>query len=245
MLYIVKGEPPKSLIEKTIEMTKSDAWKNADSDDTQLLRSFFDNLDKQSVRESLVREQRGLCAYCMKRIEPNDRMHIEHFTPVKGHKDMVLNYQNMLGCCKGGGGRNEENRVLCCDAAKKEKSISLDPRNKEMMAKVRYSFKGRIYVYPEDSSLQHDIDRTLMLNGKLDPKGNMTSDTSTKIVAGRRFAYKEYEILMQQLDKKYGKNESKIQTAVKKKIAEIEGMEILPEYAGVMLYFLRRRVGGR
>ena len=174
MLHIQKGAPPKELAEKIIEITKSDEWKKAEEDNSVLLRSFFDKLDKQSLREMLVKEQHGLCAYCMKRIEPDAKMNIEHFIPIKGHKRTVLDYKNMLGCCKGGGDEAEaKNRLLCCDAAKKDQEITIDPRDKPMMEKIRYRKDGRIYVSPEDKALQHDIDFVLMLNGKLDKDGKL------------------------------------------------------------------------
>ena len=245
MLYIKKGIPPREMSEKVIEITKTNEWKSAKEDNTDLLRSYFDLLDKQLIRESLVEEQHGLCAYCMKRIEPNDKMNIEHYRPVNGHKEKALDYNNMLGCCKGGSDKGMyENRVLCCDAAKKNQKITINPREKAMMDKTRYRKDGRIYIYPENPVLQKDIDQVLCLNGKLNKDGSLKQDTSTHIVLGRREAYRRYEFFMRELNKKYSGNESKIQSCVLKKISEIENMKNYPEYAGVLLFFLRRRAHG-
>ncbi len=244
MIYIKKGTSPKGMEEKVIEITKSDEWKNADSENASLLRSFFDQLDKQPIREALVREQHGLCAYCMKRIETDEKMNIEHYSPVKGYKDNVLDYGNMLGCCNGGSREDEKHKVLCCDAAKKSVQIMVDPRDKAMMERIRYNKKGRVYVYPEDKKLQNDIDCVLKLNGELNNDGSLKRDTSTHIVMGRRQAYRDFEVFMNVLDKKCKGNKTKIQSVVKKRIAEIERMEQYPEYAGVTLYFLRRRAYG-
>ena len=240
MLYIQKGAAPTEVTGQVIEITKSDEWKNADDNNTALVRSFFDRLDKQMIRESLIKEQHGLCAYCMKRIEADDRMHIEHFSPIKEDKEKALTYKNMLGCCSGGGDEQEKYKVLCCDAAKKDHKINIDPRNREMMDKISYRKDGRILV--SDDALQHDIDHVLKLNGILDKNGNIKFDTATRIVEGRRGAYREYEELIKALSKKYGDNESKIIQCIKKRIDEIENMDIYPEYAGVMLYFMKRRV---
>lgn len=156
MLYIEKDTQPKGMDEMVIEITKSDEWKNATDGDTELLRSFFDRLDKQSIRKSLVREQHGLCAYCMKRIEPNEKMNIEHYRPIKGNKKLVLDYRNMLGCCKGGSDSgNFHNKVLNCDAAKRSQEITIDPMDSSMMEKVRYDKQGRVYVYPEDNKEEY------------------------------------------------------------------------------------------
>lgn len=243
MLYIQKGIPPKEMTEQVIEITKSDEWKNASKEDPMLLRSFFDGLNKQPIREMLVKEQHGLCAYCMRRIETDEKMNIEHFLPIKGYKDKVLDYGNMLGCCRGDDGNEMDGSgTLCCDAAKKDRMITIDPRNQKMMEKIRYNRDGRIYVDPKDETLQHDIDHILMLNGKLNKDGSLKCDTSTHIVMGRRTAYRKYEKYMEALDKKYRGNKSKIQSSLKKRISELESREIYPEYAGVLLYFMRRRL---
>lgn len=241
MLYIQKGAAPTEVTRQVIEITKGDEWKNADDNNTTLVRSFFDRLDKQLIRESLIKEQHGLCAYCMKRIEADDKMNIEHFSPVKEDKENALSYKNMLGCCSGGGNEQEKHKILCCDAAKKDRKINIDPRNREMMEKISYRKDGRICVLA-DERLQYDIDHVLQLNGILDDKGNVKRDTSTQIVMGRRLAYKEYETFMNALEKKFGSNESRIKLCIKKRIEEIENTDTYPEYAGVMLYFMKRRV---
>ena len=244
MIYIKKGTSPKGMDEKVIEITKSDEWKNADAENTSLLRSFFDQLDKQPIRDALVREQHGLCAYCMKRIEPNEKMNIEHYNPVKGYKEKVLNYGNMLGCCSGGSKEDAEHKVLCCDAAKKSTPITIDPRDRTMMDRIRYRRDGWIHIYPEDEKLQNDIDNVLKLNGELNKDGSLKRDTSTHIVMGRRQAYRKFVVLMEALSKKYKGNEPRIQSCVKKMIFEIEEKEQYPEFAGVTLYFLKRRLYG-
>ena len=250
MLFIQK-EPLKSreVFESIIEITKTDEWKNADNNDTALLRSFFDRLDKNPIRDQLVREQHGLCAYCMKRIRPDNSMAIEHFAPVSDHKDKVLDYGNMLGCCRGGSEEKiKGQKEFCCGASKKEQPITIDPRKKSLMDMIRYRKDGRIYVGSKDAELneklQKDIEFILMLNGRLNKDGSLKSDTSTQIVMGRRLAYRGYKSFMDALSKKYKGNESRIKVAVRKKIDEIENMEQYPEYAGVTLYFLKRRIRG-
>jgi hypothetical protein len=63
MRNIQKGSEPKSLTEHRC---------NTHSD--------YDNYaDKEDLRVSLVKEQRGICCYCMQRIRSNsDDMKIEH-----------------------------------------------------------------------------------------------------------------------------------------------------------------------
>ncbi len=54
----------------------------------------------------------------------------------------------------------------------------------------------------KDEKLQQDINDILMLNGKLNDDGSLKRDTSTRIVMGRRGAYKNYSNLMKALQKK-------------------------------------------
>jgi len=47
-----------------------------------------------------VREQRGLCCYCMKMIRAaHGAMKIEHWHSQTGHRDEQLRYTNLLGAC--------------------------------------------------------------------------------------------------------------------------------------------------
>lgn len=91
----------------------------------------FDLLPKEEIRQSLLEEQRYLCAYCMKRIK-NDGLHItiEHWEPLSVNKDKALEYDNMLAVCDGGRKADltgNVQRILCCDASKDEKEIAIDP----------------------------------------------------------------------------------------------------------------------
>ncbi len=244
MLHIIKNEPSNEIKEMVIKITKTEEWASADEENTELLRQYFDRLNKQILRERLVKEQHGLCAYCMKRIKSApESMNIEHFVPIKGHKDKVLEYKNMLGTCKGGSDETSStNRILCCDASKGDQMISIDPTDRDIVGKIRYNRDGRVYIYPEDPKLQYDIDHVLGLNGKLDEKGNTMEDTATRIVKGRRDAYRNYSTFISALEKKYGNNKSRINTEINKRIREIENSDEYPEYAGVTLYFLKRRV---
>ena len=243
MIFIKKGKMPKVIETRVIEIKKSDEWKAAENKEDALLRGFFDQLDKQQIRENLVAEQHGLCAYCMKRIEPSEKMNIEHYIPIKGHKESVLDFNNMLGCCKGGSDVYEsKHKVLCCDAAKKDQRITIDPRSAIMMSKIRYNKSGKIYVYPHDDVLQNDIDIILGLNGELNKDGSIAKDTSTGVVMGRREVYRSYELFIKKLYDKYKGNTSKISLCIKKKISEIEGSNQYPEFAGVLLYFLKRKL---
>ena len=88
---------------------------------------------RNSIWETLVSDQKGLCAYCEIDLHPQDRC-VEHFIP--RHQSIPenncdLDWQNMLANCKGGmenvdisENENERriskppNRVACCSNSK-------------------------------------------------------------------------------------------------------------------------------
>ena len=74
----------------------------------------YDNYDdKDTLREHLVSDQRGLCCYCMSRIRPDaDHMKIEHWRSQKEYPDKQLDYGNMLASCLGGGRTPPESAAL-------------------------------------------------------------------------------------------------------------------------------------
>jgi uncharacterized protein (TIGR02646 family) len=93
----------------------------------------FDDLKgkaKQKVRENLVKEQRGLCAFCGARIIDGALdMKIAHFYPqtAPGGAARSLEYMNMLGACLGGEGRQDHEQH--CDTHQKNKTLAKNPAN--------------------------------------------------------------------------------------------------------------------
>ena len=87
MRTITKGDEPASLV-------KHRATAHAD----------YENYpDKDTLRSHLVREQRGLCCYCLSRIRPTaDTMKIEHWHSQDEFSSEQLDYSNLLGACLGG-----------------------------------------------------------------------------------------------------------------------------------------------
>ena len=54
------------------------------------------------VKEVLVREQKGLCAYCMRRIYRDSHCKIEYLVPLSRDREKALDYHNLRGVCDGG-----------------------------------------------------------------------------------------------------------------------------------------------
>lgn len=206
MIYIQKMHPPKSVVEQVNKIKKSPEWKEISEKDTKAIRSQFDLLPKEEIRESLLKEQHYLCAYCMKRIE-NDGLYttIEHWKPLSSDKEKALDYSNMLGVCDGGRKTvvsESRDHFLCCDAAKGNKTeMTLDPMNQGQMRLIKYRKNGEIYTDPKNDTLEKDINYTLRLNGALDENGRLIADTSTQLLKGRRDAYKECQIFFEMLNR--------------------------------------------
>ena len=111
---------------------------------------------KDELRHSLVREQRGLCCYCMSRIRPDRRlMKIEHWRSQKDHESEQLNYRNLLGACLGGHGQPPSKQH--CDTKKSEKAIKWNP------ADPQHQIESRIVFEPDGSIQAHDPE----FNGQL------------------------------------------------------------------------------
>ncbi|MBQ4058540.1 MAG: TIGR02646 family protein [Lachnospiraceae bacterium] len=240
MLYIEKGRVPAEVLAKVNDIKRSPEWRSIQEGDTNAVRLQFDMLPKEQIRESLIKEQHGLCAYCMKRIHNNGlSTTIEHFVPLSKDKDSALEYSNMLAVCDGG--KNtfvEGKRILCCDACKKdEDEMTVNPLNKYMMDKISYKTNGTIYTEPYDKKIEDDINYILCLNGKLDRNGKTVSDTTTEIILGRKRAYEWCDAFIRKLKDKRKCTSSRI----KKKMEEIYNEDERREYAGVILFFLNRK----
>jgi len=79
---------------------------------------------KQEVRAALIRDQHGLCCYCMQRIrdEPGG-VRIEHWRSQAARPDLSLRWENLLAACPG----NEGNppRAQHCDVSKSDREITV------------------------------------------------------------------------------------------------------------------------
>ena len=103
MIYIKKSNPPSEMLREVSRIKSSSDWRKIQPDDTKAIRNKFNELPKAAIRQSLLEEQGGLCAYCMRRIENNGHStRIEHWYPLSADKERALDYGNMLAVCHGG-----------------------------------------------------------------------------------------------------------------------------------------------
>lgn len=126
--------------------------------------SSYDNYrEKDQLREALVGEQRGLCCYCLTRILPDtSRMKIEHWRSQENHSDQQLNYQNLLGSCKGGEG--QPLALQHCDSRKGEADLQWNPANPghHIETRITYSLDGTIHA--NDPLFDAELNNVLNLN---------------------------------------------------------------------------------
>lgn len=251
MIHIQKRRTPKIIKEQAekIKNTPDSGYRNIVlPEDTRQLRQLFEQMPKDEIRLALYKEKHGLCAYCMGEIHP-ESMKIEHYVALSESKEQALDYQNYLGVCYGGEKDEKDGtRILCCDAARKDVKLTINPWDKRQMGAIAYQRNGEIFVRNNlglDTQLvadmQKDIDDVLGLNGKSDSKGRIISDTSSKLIAKRRGIYDSVSNQFQRWDKEKRLTVEFLQDKIDKLEEQLaRDSEALP-FIGVRLYFYKRK----
>ncbi len=253
MLYIHKRRTPdvvKKQAEEIMNMPDSGYLSIRLPENTRQLRSLFEKMPKEEIRKSLYVEQHGLCAYCMGKIEPQyDSMKIEHYKALSENKAGALDYRNYLGVCYGGekNGKGKPH-VLCCDAARNERELTVDPWNKRQMEAIGYKRNGEIFVRTDKgldcrltAVMQKDLDEILVLNGKKDAEGRVVSDTATKLIANRRSTYQSVCTQFDRWDRKKCLTKDFLKEKIDDLEKQLQGDGIAEPYIGVRLYFYKRK----
>ena len=124
----------------------------------------YDNYqDKDTLREALVAEQRGLCCYCMGRIRPNsDAMKIEHWRCRANYPEDQLNYDNLLGACRGGEGK--PGKLQHCDTRKGDADLCLNPANPNHAIEARVQYLPDGTIKSDDDTFDSQLKDVLNLN---------------------------------------------------------------------------------
>jgi len=129
---------------------------------SEVTHSYDDFPDKQDLRDSLCREQRGICCYCMGRIRPkSESMKIEHWRSQSKFPEEQLNYGNLLGVCLGGEGSLGQQH---CDTAKANREMSVNPADQTANIERRISYRPDGTIRAEEPSLERDLNEVLNLN---------------------------------------------------------------------------------
>ena len=193
--------------------------------------SEMDTATKDAIKLSLFQEQYHLCAYCMRRLNP-ETMQIEHYLaqhPEDGADDpaLTIDYQNMLGGCPGGKGEVQHGEQLTCDQHRGNTPLTVNPLRPATLAKITYSSSGEIRS--DDPDIMKDLDKTLNLNC-----------SASRLVKNRKAAL---DALKRKIQQTY-----RGRTVPKEKWMEMlshyeagneKGEKV--EYVGILIDYLRRK----
>lgn len=246
MLHITKNPCPTDIQEDINDKISDERWPRiheipSSSEADEIRREYFNKLNKTRIREALLSEQHGLCAYCMKRITNDGSVTtIEHFYPLSKSKSKAMDYQNMIGACNGG----RDGAVTCCDKSKQNTILQyVSPFSNDIENCFVYSRFGEITVNPGYQTeeirkgIQNEIDTVLRLNGRIDVSSRaLQDDTTTKIITGRRKVYQAYHRKLAMLYSEGSLTEEWIQEEMQKLTSPMEWEEFL----GVKLFLLKQ-----
>lgn len=128
--------------------------------------STYGNLSeecKDKIRAALVREQRGLCCYCMGRIRADrESMKIEHFRCQTNNVGKQLVYANLLGACYGGHGQPRKNQH--CDTRKADDDVKFNPSLVAAMIETRVRYDSVGGIASDDPDFNTQLEDVLNLN---------------------------------------------------------------------------------
>ena len=125
--------------------------------------NYCDYRPKDDLRETLVREQRGLCCFCMGRITPSiGGMKIAHWRSQTGHPAEQLVYGNLLGACKGGEGQRPE--AQHCDTRQGNRDLSRNPAHPAHRVGELAKYLGDGSITADDTDFERDLTEILGLN---------------------------------------------------------------------------------
>lgn len=133
---------------------------------------------KEEVRNSLMKEQGHICAYCMRSI-PDNRVNtstipdvsIEHWIARNSLGDssmrgsgLGVEYTNLLAVCSGGKvpKGSKPGNELTCDAKRGNIALTVNPLNTVTLSSIYYKQNGEIAA--TDPIIEKDLVDTLNLN---------------------------------------------------------------------------------
>jgi uncharacterized protein (TIGR02646 family) len=149
MRVIDKGVEPRSLVEHR-------ATPNSDY-------ANLGNVAKQDLRDALVREQRGLCCYCMTRVEAKrESMKIEHWRSRSNHANLGLTYSNLLAACLGN--HDQPAELQHCDTRKGDRDIRFNPAEPMHRIDQRIQFEADGTIASSDAEFNTQLTDVLGLN---------------------------------------------------------------------------------
>jgi uncharacterized protein (TIGR02646 family) len=136
---------------------------------------------KAELRAALVRDQHGLCCFCMGRVEatvaPVIKVKVAHWMPQRVDKTRDLDWSNLLAACTGNEGASYDKQH--CDTRQGNEVLRISPCDETHVASLSYSARGEILTSRDD--LREDVEKKLNLNHETLRAGR---DEAVKRMAG-------------------------------------------------------------
>lgn len=178
---------------------------------------------KLRIRKLLLQEQGHLCAYCMRRIY-EETMKVEHWHCQDRYPSEDLRYGNLLGACQGNEGQKEQHET--CDTRKKDEDLRYNPADPahDIERRVRYYGDGKIKATEE--AFDAELNRVLNLN-------------YSRLVENRKAVV---DAVMSKLGNRPGIRSQREIRQLRDKWMKSNPDGKLPEYCGVAIYFLDKRL---
>lgn len=221
MKKIIKGKEPHSL-KKHRTATHSDYENYSDKDD---------------LRKSLVAEQRGICCYCMGRIQADEnRMKIEHFHSQSLFPAEQLVYNNLFGACLG---NMKSGGNLHCDTLKGNEEFHFhmcDSGN--IHSDIKYTNKGEIYS--DNKILNFEIGGEKEVNSDKFKPGILNLNLPDLVKNRKKTldGFKDYLTLTNANSKL---NKDKVKRFREKWIGNSNSNELEP-YCMIVVYYLEKKL---
>jgi len=208
MRNIVKGREPASLVEHR----------------KRAFASYDNYNDKDTLRNCLVAEQRGICCYCMGHIAPA-KMKIEHWRPQSDpeYSALQLVYSNLLGACLGGDGQAAADRH--CDTAKGNLLLSRNPADPAHNVEALVHFDATGKITSSDARFDEELNKVLNLNAP-----HLKNSRIAQLRALQQTLAKRGTLTRQQW------------TKILEQWAGVSNADDLRPYCGVVIYWVQKRL---
>ncbi len=141
---------------------KMQAWLGETSADWSPAYPFDSTDVRTEIRETLLREQRGLCVYCgrlLKLDRPGETYHVEHFRPQTVYGHLAVEFSNLFLSC--GQKDDHGNPSPTCGNFKAswfDEALHVDPNYPDCVRRYKFTLNG--YV---ESALAGDVSAVTMV----------------------------------------------------------------------------------
>ena len=126
--------------------------------------NYQDYRNKNELRRALVREQRGICCYCMQRVRDDRDTKIEHWRP-QSYQDQQLVYRNLLAACPGGKGKPKSQQH--CDTRKRDRDLMWNPADPSHHIETRIGYGSDGSIWSNEGAFDSELNKVLNLNLRL------------------------------------------------------------------------------